>query len=53
MIVFDVIVDGEVKETIKPSNLRLKEIYAFMQKEALRLQERYAGSFSIHRRLEY
>lgn len=53
MIVFDVVVDGEVKETIKPVNQRLKEIYAYVQEESARVREKYTGSIYLTRRLEY
>ncbi|MUT68646.1 mechanosensitive ion channel protein MscL [Paenibacillus sp. NEAU-GSW1] len=53
MIVFDVVVDGEVKETIKPANQRLKEIYAYVQLESRRVQAKYSGSIYLNRRMEY
>ncbi|GGG81507.1 mechanosensitive ion channel protein MscL [Paenibacillus radicis (ex Gao et al. 2016)] len=53
MIVFDVVVDGEVKETIKPVNQRLKEIHVYVQEEAVRVQEQYSGSIYLSRRVEY
>ncbi|QAY68166.1 mechanosensitive ion channel protein MscL [Paenibacillus protaetiae] len=53
MIVFDVIVNGEVKETIKPLNQKLKDIYLFMQKESHGLTQKYGANIYLNRRMEY
>ncbi|GAB6990568.1 hypothetical protein [Paenibacillus pini] len=53
MIVYDVIVDGEVKETIKPLNQRLQAIYTFVSEEAKLMTKKYKGTVYLNRRIIY
>ncbi|WP_156889580.1 mechanosensitive ion channel protein MscL [Paenibacillus harenae] len=52
-IVFDVFVDGKVKETIQPSNQRLKEIHAFIKEESTGLIKKYGTNVYLNRRVVY
>ncbi|WP_169081888.1 mechanosensitive ion channel protein MscL [Paenibacillus sp. PL91] len=52
-IVFDVTVDGKVKETIQPQSQRLKEIRSFIQTEASGLIEKYGSNVYLNRRVVY
>jgi hypothetical protein len=53
MIVFDVIVHGEVKETIHPISQRLHAILAQVTEEARRLSQKYEAPVQINRRFIY
>ncbi|MFB9329034.1 mechanosensitive ion channel protein MscL [Paenibacillus aurantiacus] len=53
MIVFDVIVDGKVKETLRPVNQRLKEIHLYVKAESARLIEKYGTNVQLNRRMLY
>ncbi len=50
MVVYDIILDGEVKETIIPSNQRLKEMYWLMVDQIPLLRMKYGADISIKRR---
>ncbi|MDQ0058275.1 mechanosensitive ion channel protein MscL [Paenibacillus harenae] len=52
-IVFDVAVDGKVKETIQPTNLRLKEIHSFIQEQSASLILKYGKNVYLNRRVIY
>jgi phosphopantetheine adenylyltransferase len=52
-IVFDVFVDGKVKETIQPSNQRLKEIHTFIKAESSGLIKKYGHNVYLNRRVVY
>ena len=52
-IVFDVSVDGKVKETLKPGLQRLKEISAFIKEAAPSLIEKYGTNVCVNRRHVY
>jgi hypothetical protein len=52
-IVFDVSVDGKVKETLKPGLQRLKEIHAFIKEAAPALIEKYGTNVCVNRRQVY
>lgn len=53
VIVFDVMVDGEVKETIKPMNVKLKLIYDYVLAETQLMKEKYGNNIYLNRRMEY
>ncbi|GIO65499.1 mechanosensitive ion channel protein MscL [Paenibacillus sp. JTLBN-2024] len=53
MIVFDVIVHGEVKETIRPISQRLHEMLVQVTEEARRLSRAYGTPVQVHRRIIY
>ncbi|CAM3965044.1 mechanosensitive ion channel protein MscL [Paenibacillus alkaliterrae] len=52
-IVFDVFVDGKVKETLQPSNQRLKEIHAYVKAESYGLIQKYGKNVYLNRRVVY
>ncbi|MGO4369795.1 mechanosensitive ion channel protein MscL [Paenibacillus sp. 2TAB19] len=52
-IVFDVAVDGKVKETIQPNDLRLKDIHNFVQAQSTALIEKYGSNVYLNRRVIY
>ncbi|WP_409346717.1 mechanosensitive ion channel protein MscL [Paenibacillus sp. MBLB4367] len=53
MVVFDVILNGEVKETIIPSSQRLKDICSIVKDQFDILKEKYGSSIEVTRRLIY
>jgi hypothetical protein len=53
MVVFDIVLNGEVKETIKPMNQRLKDIYAYMAEQKKRIKAKYGKQAVISRRMIY
>jgi hypothetical protein len=53
MIVYDIILNGEIKETIKPRKNRLKEIYAYMQEQSKLMRIKYGDNVKILRRIIY
>lgn len=53
MIVFDVFVDGKVKETIQPSSQRLKDIRSIAKSEAVGLIKKYGSNVYLNRRVVY
>ena len=52
-IVFDVTVDGKVKETIQPKTQRLKEIHSFIKAESTGLIKKYGSNVYLNRRVVY
>ncbi len=52
-IVFDVFVDGKVKETLQPSNQRLSDIYPFIKAESNALIQKYGRNVYLNRRVVY
>jgi hypothetical protein len=53
IVVFDVVVNGEVKETIKPGNQRLQNIYAFMKTQIQLMKQKYGNGVRVDRRIVY
>ncbi len=53
MIVYDIVVNGEVKETIKPHKSRLKEIYAYMLEQSKLMRNKYGDNVKIKGRIVY
>lgn len=53
IIVFDVMVNGEVKETIKPINKRLKNIYAYVKEQIKVMKMKYGNGIVVKRRIVY
>jgi hypothetical protein len=51
MVVFDVIVNGQIKETLKPANQRLREMHWFMVDHIQIMKEKYGDNFQISRRI--
>jgi len=50
MVVFDVIVNGQVQETLRPTNQRLREMYWYMVDQVQLIKEKYGDDFQISRR---
>ena len=53
MIVYDIVLNGEIKETIKPRKNRLKEIYAFMLDQSKLMKAKYGDNVKIKGRMVY
>ncbi|UJF32275.1 mechanosensitive ion channel protein MscL [Paenibacillus hexagrammi] len=53
MIVYDIVLNGEIKETIKPINSRLKEIYQYMLEQTKLMKEKYGEHVKIKGRMVY
>ncbi|MGO4270072.1 mechanosensitive ion channel protein MscL [Paenibacillus sp. TAF58] len=53
MIVYDIVLNGEIKETIKPRKNRLKEIYAFMVEQSKLMKAKYGDNVKIKGRMVY
>jgi hypothetical protein len=51
MVVFDVIVNGQIKETLTPANQRLREMHWFMVDRIQIMKEKYGDNFQISRRI--
>lgn len=53
MVVFDVTVDGVLKETIRPANQRLREMYWCVVDRFEQLKVKYGDNISVQRRIVY
>ncbi|MEC0228785.1 MULTISPECIES: mechanosensitive ion channel protein MscL [Paenibacillus] len=53
MLVYDIVVNGEIKETIKPRKNRLKEIYSFMLEQSKLMKVKYGENVKIKGRMVY
>jgi len=53
MLVYDIVVNGEIKETIKPRKIRLKEIYTFMQEQTKLMKAKYGDNVKVNGRMVY
>ncbi|MGG1555616.1 MULTISPECIES: mechanosensitive ion channel protein MscL [Paenibacillus] len=53
MIVYDIVVNGELKETIQPRKNRLKEIYAYMLEQTRLMKAKYGENVVITGRIVY
>jgi hypothetical protein len=53
MIEYDVILNGEIKETIKPINQRLKDMVKFVTEQFHVMKLKYGENVMIHRRIVY
>ncbi|EGL15353.1 mechanosensitive ion channel protein MscL [Paenibacillus chitinolyticus] len=53
MIVYDIVVNGEVKETIRPQKLRLKELYAYMLEQSKQMKMKYGENTRVLKRILY
>lgn len=53
MIVYDIVLNGEIKETIKPRKSRLKEIYAYMLEQSKLMRAKYGENVKIKGRMVY
>jgi hypothetical protein len=53
MVVFDVVLNGEVKETIKPINQRLKDVYSYVKDQIELMKLKYGKGIIVNRRIVY
>jgi hypothetical protein len=53
MLEYDVVVNGEVKETIKPPAQRLKQIDAFVKQQIQLLKLKHGSGIVVNRRVLY
>jgi hypothetical protein len=53
MLEYDVVVNGEVKETIKPPDQRLQQIDAFVKQQVQLLKVKYGNGIVLNRRVLY
>lgn len=53
MIVFDVIVDGRIRETIHPQSVKLREMTSFINQQMKALGRKYGYGVQIKRRMVY
>jgi hypothetical protein len=53
MVVFDIVVNGEVKETIKPKTQKLKAMLEFVKEQVKIMKQKYGNNIVINRRLIY
>lgn len=52
-VVYDIVVNGEIRETIKPRKVRLKEIYTFMLEQTKLMKAKYGDNVRIKGRMVY
>lgn len=53
MIVFDVIVNGNKIDTLRPMASRLKDLRLFIDQQFEQLVEKYGQNVYLNRRIEY
>jgi hypothetical protein len=53
MVVFDIIVNGEVKETINPRTQKLKAMVEFVKEQMKVMKQKYGNNIIINRRFIY
>lgn len=53
VVVYDVVVNGEVKETIKPINQRLNNVYTYVKEEIELMKLKYGNNIVLNRRIVY
>jgi hypothetical protein len=53
MVVFDVVVNGVVIETIKPKTQKLKAMVEFVKEHMIILKQKHGNNFIINRRFIY
>ncbi|CAM3880025.1 mechanosensitive ion channel protein MscL [Cohnella lubricantis] len=53
MIVFDVIVDGVVRETIRPDTRKLRDISRYMNDQLKLMGRKYGYEVHVKRRMVY
>lgn len=53
MIVYDVIVNGQKIDTLRPMTSRLKELRQFIEQQFSLLEEKYGSNVHLSRRFEY
>ncbi|KIL38517.1 mechanosensitive ion channel protein MscL [Gordoniibacillus kamchatkensis] len=53
MVVYDVVVNGEVKETIRPKTGRLKNVYAYVKEQIALMKLKYGNGIVVTRRIVF
>jgi hypothetical protein len=53
VVVYDVVVNGEVKESIRPVNQRLKNVYVYVKEQIELMKLKYGNGIIINRRIVY
>jgi hypothetical protein len=53
MIVYDIVLNGVIKETIQPRKKSLKEIYAYMLEQSKLMKDKYGENVKINGRMIY
>lgn len=53
MIVYDVVVDGTVRETIRPNAKKLRDISRLMKEELKMLGRKYGPQVQVKRRMVF
>jgi hypothetical protein len=53
MVVFDIIVNGEIKETIKPRTQKLKAMVEFVKEQMKVMKLKYGNNIVVNRRFIY
>jgi hypothetical protein len=53
MVVFDVVVDGIVIETIQPKTQKLKAMVEFVKEQMIILKQKHGNNLIINRRFIY
>ncbi|WP_248926539.1 mechanosensitive ion channel protein MscL [Paenibacillus hamazuiensis] len=51
MLVFDIVVNGEVKETVKPMSQRMKDIYLLTQGKLKEVKAKYGSNVQVRKRI--
>jgi hypothetical protein len=53
MVVYDIVLNGEVKETIKPLDQRLKNMYYHTKEQIKLMKAKYGKNIVVNRRILY
>jgi hypothetical protein len=53
MVVFDIVVNGVVIETIKPKTQKLKSMLDFVKEQMIIMKRKHGNNFIINRRFIY
>jgi hypothetical protein len=53
LVEYDVVLNGEVKETIKPINQKLKDVYTYVREQIEMMKVKYGSGITVNRRIVY
>jgi hypothetical protein len=53
VVVYEVVVNGEVKETIRPKTQRLKNVYTYVKEQIELMKLKYGNGIIVNRRLVF
>lgn len=53
IVVYDVVVNGEIKETIRPINQRLKNVCTYVKDQIALMKVKYGNNIILNRRIVY